>query len=150
MKLKDMTSILWLKITPTECGYRLAATGAIKDTAFAYDDVALFLAGYLGKRYPEASRSRYRIESVPEEDVPLLEAVGRARACLGRSGGVDFDKVSAPLVNDLRAGLAGPTSVATRDMIEKDLADAQRAAEIKAQQKAERDAARRARARKKR
>src|SRR5690625_7274879 len=93
MKLKDMTSILWLKITPTECGYRLAATGAIKDTAFAYDDVALFLAGYLGKRYPEALRSRYGIESVPEEDVALLEARSEERRvgkeCRSRGWEVD-------------------------------------------------------------
>lgn len=148
--LTDTPGFLWPKLTPPECGYRLAATGAIKDTAFAYDDVAMFLAGYLGKRYPEALRSRYGIESVPEEDVALLEAVGRARACLGRGGHVDFDKVSALLVNELRAGLLGPISLETPDMIEKEVADAQRAAEIKAQQKAERDAARRARARKNR
>lgn len=148
--LTDTPGFLWPKLTPPECGYRLAATGAIKDTAFAYDDVALFLAGYLGKRYPEALRSRYGIESVPEEDVALLEAVGRARACLRRGGHVDFDKVSALLVNELRAGLLGPISLETPDMIEKEVADAQRAAEIKAQQKAERDAARRARARKNR
>lgn len=148
--LTDTPGFLWPKLTPPECGYRLAATGAIKDTAFAYDDVALFLADYLGKHYPQALQSRYGIDPVPEEALTLLEAVGRARACVGRGGHVDFDKVSALLVNELRAGVLGPISLETPDMIEEEVARAQREAEIKAQQKAERDAARRARARKNR
>src|SRR5690625_7859126 len=111
----------------------------MRDTAFAYDDVAMFLAGYLGKRYPQAVQGRYGIDPVAYEDVALLEAVGRARACLGRGGHVDFDQVSAPLVNELRSGLVGPISLETSDIIEAEVADARRASGINAHEKAERD-----------
>lgn len=34
-------------------GYRLAASGAIRDTAMEYEDVAMFAADYMLQRYPE-------------------------------------------------------------------------------------------------
>jgi ribosome biogenesis GTPase A len=50
--LTDTPGFLWPKLTPPECGYRLAITGAIKDTAFEFSDIALFAADFLLKALP--------------------------------------------------------------------------------------------------
>ena len=41
MALSDTPGILWPKIEDKDSGYRLAASGAIKDTAIEYEDVAV-------------------------------------------------------------------------------------------------------------
>ena len=46
--LSDTPGILWPKFENELSGYRLAASGAVKDTAIEYTDVALFALGYLG------------------------------------------------------------------------------------------------------
>lgn len=51
--LLDTPGILWPKIENPNSSYRLAATGAIKNTAMEYDDVSFFVAEYLLKAYPE-------------------------------------------------------------------------------------------------
>ena len=50
--LSDTPGILWPKFENSNSGYRLATSGAIKDTAMEYDDVGFFAADYLIKAYP--------------------------------------------------------------------------------------------------
>ena len=45
--LFDTPGMLWPKLTTRQVGYRLAITGAIKDTAIDHADVAFFAAQYL-------------------------------------------------------------------------------------------------------
>ena len=51
--LLDTPGMLWPKILNDNSGYRLAISGAIKDTAFEHDDIACFAAEYLLENYPE-------------------------------------------------------------------------------------------------
>ncbi|MBL4816691.1 MAG: ribosome biogenesis GTPase YlqF, partial [Shewanella sp.] len=44
--LSDTPGILWPKVDNEKSSYRLAITGAIKDTAMEYEDVAMFAAEY--------------------------------------------------------------------------------------------------------
>ena len=82
--LTDTPGFLWPKLTPPSCGYRLAITGAIKDTVFDYADIALYAAEYLLKAYPDALKSRYKLETLPASDIELLEAIGVKRGCTSR------------------------------------------------------------------
>ena len=116
MLLTDTPGFLWPKLSPPSCGYRLAVTGAIKDTVFDYADIALFAADYLLKAYPESLQERYKIQDLPETDIELLEAIGVQRGCIRKGGGVELQKVSALLINELRAGLLGPISLETPEM----------------------------------
>lgn len=148
--LTDTPGFLWPKLSPPACGYRLAATGAIRDRAFEYEDVAAFLADYLGRSYPEALKARYGLAEVPEGEIEVLEAIGKARACVRKGGGVDLQKVSSLLVNELQAGLLGPITLENPDMVIAEEREAEQEEALKAQEKAERDRARRERARKNR
>ena len=73
--LSDTPGILWPKVENPHSGFRLAATGAVKDTAMEYDEVAFYTVEYLAQAYPEKLQERYQIEELPESDVELMEAV---------------------------------------------------------------------------
>lgn len=148
--LTDTPGFLWPKLNPPSCGFRLAATGAIKEKVFDYPEVALFTVAYLGRQYPEALKARYRLEQIDEDDLTLLEDIGRARGTVRKGGMVDLEKVSTLLISELRAGILGRITLETPAMTEQEEAEAREAdARIKAE-KEEKAKLRRQRARKNR
>lgn len=134
--LFDTPGILWPKVENANSGYRLAASGAIRDTAMEYDDVAFFIAPYLLKAYPDLLKERFEISTLPPTEIELLEVVGARRGCLKAGGQVDLNKVSEVLINDLRAGMLGRISLESPDMITGELKQLE--AERKAKQEADR------------
>lgn len=148
--LTDTPGFLWPKLSPPSCGYRLAITGAIKDTVFDYADIALFAAEYLLWAYPQALKTRYKLESLPESDLELLEAIGTKRGCTSKGGRVDRQKVSALFITELRAGLLGGITFETPEMTSKEVLDAKIADEKKALEKEEADRIRRLKTKKNR
>lgn len=137
--LTDTPGFLWPKLTPPSCGYRLAITGAIKESAFDYGDIALYAAEYLLKVYPERLQKRYQFSELPENDLAVLDAIGERRGCMVKGGIVDVTKAGAILINDLRAGLLGPICLETPEMVIQEVADAKALDEQKAIEKEARD-----------
>lgn len=122
--LMDTPGIMWPSPESEVGGYRLAASGAIRDTAVEYEDIALFAVDYLAQRYPEALVARYKLESVPDTSMACMEMIARKRACI-RGSEVDWHKVSEIVLKDLRSGALGRISleepdreIAYRDLIE--------------------------------
>jgi ribosome biogenesis GTPase A len=128
--LLDTPGVLWPNVENENSGYRLAATGAIRDTAMEYPDVAHFVAGYLLRNYPEALAARYALDATPADPISLLDAIGSRRGCLGKRGVVDYDRASRIFINDLRAGALGPLTFETPEMVVQETA-AQLAAKAK-------------------
>ena len=120
--LLDTPGVLWPNVENENSGYRLAATGAIKDTAMEYPDVAHFVAGYLLENYPHALAERYALESTPVDQLALLDAVGKKRGCLRKGGVVDYDRASRIFINDLRAGGLGPITLETPELVQQEIA----------------------------
>ena len=116
--LLDTPGILWPKIHNENSGYRLAATGAIKDTAMGHVDVAFYTAAYLIKHYPERLIERFDIAELPPGELEFLEVLGARRGCLRAGGQVDLEKVSSILLNELRSGKLGPITMETPAMME--------------------------------
>ncbi len=136
--LSDTPGMLWPKFDHENIGYRLATTGAIRDTAIDHDDVAFFAVGYLRKHYPDNLRKRYELEQLPDSELALLEAIGAKRGCLRGGGQVELDKVSKLLLSELRAGLLGRVTLETPAEVEQELAEMA----VLKQQKADKKAAR--------
>ncbi|HDS1212770.1 TPA: ribosome biogenesis GTPase YlqF [Shewanella algae] len=114
--LSDTPGILWPKVDNEASGYRLAVTGAIKDTAMEYEDVALFAAAYFLHTYPEAMMERYKLTSLPATDIELLEEIGRRRGALRSGGHIDLHKASELLLHEFRSGKIGQLSLETPEM----------------------------------
>lgn len=120
--LSDTPGVLWPNLENPNSGYRLAVTGAIKDTAIDHVDVALFAAEYLSSASPQTLAARYQLESAYDSPLETLEAIGRARGCLVKGGTVNLDKAAKILLTEIRAGQLGPLCWETPAMMERELA----------------------------
>ena len=151
--LYDTPGMLWPKVENEHSGYRLAATGGIRDTAFDFADVAGYTAEYLIKDYPELLKSRYKVEDLPTTDWEFFEVAGRNRGLLKKGGIVDTYRMSEILINELRSGTLGRITLETPEMMaaeEKVVAEQRIAAEAKKEAKLEEKKMRKKRARKNR
>ncbi len=136
--LFDTPGMLWGNIENMNSGYRLAATGAIKDTAMDIDDVGFFTAEYLIQEYPQGLIERYQLKHAPTTELEFLEELGRKRGCLRSGGRVDLVKASKILLTELRAGTLGGITFETPAMMEKELKETAIIVAKKELQKAER------------
>ena len=114
--LYDTPGILWPKLEDQQAAYRLAASGAIRNTAIELGDVGLFALELLQQRYPQAIQQRYGVDPAGQTPLALLEAIGRKRGALSKAG-VDFTKVGEVVINDLRTGKLGLISLETPEDI---------------------------------
>ena len=143
--LHDTPGVLWPKIHNPHSSYRLAVTGAIKDTAMEYEDVAFYAVEYLLHAYPDNLKQRYKLEHLPQTELEFLETIGMKRGCLRAGGLVDLNKISKILLTELRAGTIGLISLETPQMREAELAQVI----VEQKLKAEKDALRKEQRKKK-
>lgn len=122
--LFDTPGFLWPRFEDQNSGYRLAVTGAIKNTAIEFEDIALYAAEYLLQAYPGALKKRYKMKELPERDIELLEAIGRKRGALRSGGRIDLHKASEVLLNDIRSGALGRLSMETPALVAAQQAEA--------------------------
>ena len=113
LALSDTPGILWPKIEDQDAGYRLAVSGAIKDTAIEHELVAAYAARFMLDQYPSRLQERYKLTTLPELADELLDMLGRKRGCLRPGGVVDRHKASEILINEMRSGKLGAISFET-------------------------------------
>jgi len=136
--LSDTPGVLWPNVENKNSGYRLAATGAIKDTAIDYADIAFFTAEYLLEHYPEELIKRFQLDNLPDNESELMEAIGRKRGCLRAGKKVDIEKTSKILISEFRAGSIGNITLETPEIMEKELLELANIQQHKAEKKANR------------
>ncbi|WP_210469422.1 ribosome biogenesis GTPase YlqF [Sporosarcina sp. 6E9] len=110
LELLDTPGILWPKFEDKEAGYKLAITGAIKDTLLNMEDLALYGLRFLEQKYPNRLMERYGISTVgteQDEIIKLFDHIGARRNVYTTGGEVDYDKVSEFIVQDIRNELLG-------------------------------------------
>jgi len=112
--------MLWAKIANENSGYRLAVSGAVKDTAFDHDDIAYFAAEYLLANYPDRVMERYKLDELPAHEEDLIEAIGRKRSCVRSGGRIDMHKASVILINEIRDKTLGAITFEMPENIEKE------------------------------
>ena len=122
LTLIDTPGVLWPNIENKNSGYRLAATGAIKDTAIDLQDIACFVAEFMLENYPINIQSRYALDKLPKTEIELLETIARKRGCIVSGGIVDFEKVSRLVISDLRSGGFDGICMETPEQIIEELA----------------------------
>ncbi len=107
--LFDTPGMLWPGAKDVMCNYRLAASGAIRDTAFDYDDVAMFAMDYMLQRYPKKLVERYGDDEWPDSSYDALGIVASKRGC-SRKAGFDLTRVGDLFIKELRSGKIGRVS----------------------------------------
>ena len=119
--LRDTPGMLWPNLENPNTGYRLATTGAIKDTALKHDDIASFAGEFLLQDYPGNLKQRYQLETLPETDYELLQLIGKKRGCLRAGGHIDIDKVAKILLTEIRDGMLGRLTLETPEIMQQEL-----------------------------
>ena len=135
--LLDTPGVLWPRLENQHGGYRLAITGAIKETAISNDDIAMYAVGYFRQAYPELLKERYQLDELPEDELPLLEMIGAKRGCLRAGGRVDLDRAAKILLTEFRDITIGRITLETPEMMEKELVEM---AKIRAEKEAKQTA----------
>jgi ribosome biogenesis GTPase A len=111
MDILDTPGILWPNLADRKGAYRLAVSGAVKDTAMDYREAALFAAVYLVRNYPDILLQRYPLKEIPESPHVLLEEIGRMKGCLLKGGVVDDHRAAERFIHDFRTGKMGRISL---------------------------------------
>lgn len=107
LQITDTPGVLWPRIENKNSGYRLAASGAIRDTAMDYIDVGLWAADNLRLTYPDALIARYNLKQLPITGELLLTEIASRRGGLRAGGVIDLHRASEVLLHDLRGGQLG-------------------------------------------
>lgn len=135
--LLDTPGILWPKIENPKASYRLAVTGAVRDTAIDYQDVALVGLDFFIEHYPEYLTSRYKIKEALGTNDETLRIIGSKRGALRAKGKVDMHKAAEVFLHDVRSGAIGQFVMETPIMI---TAEEKEVALVKAEKEAARQA----------
>jgi ribosome biogenesis GTPase A len=111
LELLDTPGILWPKFEDQIVGFRLAATGAIKDEILDFQDVAVYLLKYLREEYPKPLMERFKLTELHEDVVELFDAIGRNRGLLMSGGYIDYDKAAELILREFRSCKIGKISL---------------------------------------
>jgi len=121
--LSDTPGILWPKFENEHSGYRLAASGAVKDTAMEYTDVATYALGYLLDQYSTELSARFRFKELPATASEALSTIAAKRGCLRPGGIADLHKAAELCLHELRAGKIGRITLENPAIVEQELAE---------------------------
>ena len=102
LELLDTPGILWPKFEDKEVGFKLALTGAIKDTIVNMEDLAVYGLRFLEANYPARLTDRYGLTTIGDEIRPIFDQIGALRKVYATGGEVDYDKVAELIVRDIR------------------------------------------------
>ncbi len=104
LQLLDTPGILWPKFEDPLVGKKLALTGAIKDTLYAKDDVALYAVEHFIHTNPDAFAQRYRLTQSELEDTTVETLLAITRNMGFKE---DYDRASERLIFEIRKGKLG-------------------------------------------
>ncbi|GAA6118065.1 ribosome biogenesis GTPase YlqF [Acidovorax sp. FG27] len=116
--LWDTPGMLWPRITISESGYKLAASGAVGKNAYDEEEVVLELLAYLKRPYAHLLEARYRLGLAPEaiagmHEDELLELIARKRGAVMSGGRVNVQKGAELVLTDLRSAVLGRVTLET-------------------------------------
>lgn len=114
--LLDNPGILWPKFKNDEEAKNLALIGSIRDEILPLDDISIYGLNLLAKYYPEKLKERYDIEET-DDPIKMLNQIGKKRGALLKGGEIDYDKVYALFLYDLRNGKLGEITLERIDWL---------------------------------
>jgi ribosome biogenesis GTPase A len=104
LDLLDTPGILWPKFENQQIAKKLALTGAIKDTLYAIDDVALYALEFFKNDCPQNLLKRYRLQS-DDLQLALPDLLLKITKLLGMKD--DYERASQRIIWDCRHGKLG-------------------------------------------
>ena len=111
LELLDTPGVLWPKFDDMAVGEHLAFCGSVKDQIIDIELLAMRLAEFLAKNYPEVLTVRYKLKDFDMDSYDLLCSIGKARGMMMRGGEVDTERAAVMLLDEFRAGKLGRITI---------------------------------------
>ena len=118
LELLDTPGILWPKFEDPETGYKLALTGAIKDTLLNMQDIAEFGLEFLSSHYPGRLIDQYKIAELPTDLLSLFNVIAVSMGHLTNENEPDYEKTAEKIVRDIRLQKFGNLSLDDPESVE--------------------------------
>ena len=116
LDLLDTPGILWPKFESQEVGELLAITTAIKADVIDKETLGANFMLRLRAFYPDALRTRYKMEPDPEANgFELLEQAAKKRGFLVSKGEYDLERMANTLLKEYHEGKLGRLTLETPD-----------------------------------
>ncbi len=107
--LLDTPGVLWPKFEDLKVGFMLAITGAIRDDVLPMQSIIEFALDFLIKNHREKLIKRYDIE-VSEDIFEKINKIALSRGCIQQDETIDYKRVYALILKDIRDNQLGPIS----------------------------------------
>ncbi len=104
LQLLDTPGILWPKFEDPLVGKKLALSGAIKDTLYAKDDVALYGLEYFVENHSQKLMERYHLSDQEIHDTTVNLLLNLTKKFGFKD---DYDRASERLIFEIRKGKLG-------------------------------------------
>ena len=116
LDLLDTPGILWPKFESQEVGELLAITNAIKADVIDKETLGANFMLRLRAFYPDALRTRYKMEPDPEANgFELLEQAAKKRGFLVSKGEYDLERMANTILKEYHEGKLGRLTLETPD-----------------------------------
>ncbi len=107
LELLDTPGILWPKFEDPDTAFKLAVTGAIKETIYQPEEIGAQLVRWLNENAPGQLAAKYKINISGGDSRALMQAIGAARGFYLSGGRVDEKKTAVLIIKDFREGRLG-------------------------------------------
>lgn len=120
IELMDTPGVLWPKFENEKIAMNLAYTGTIKDDILEKTEIAFSLLKFLVNNYKQNLSERYKLDNkideimnsdddIDENDkyLSILDTIAKKRGAIMSGGRIDYEKVSAILLDEFRSGKIG-------------------------------------------
>jgi len=106
--LLDNPGVLWPKFDEKKTAFNLAVLGSIKDDILPLDEIAIYGINFLRENYPTRLDERYgsKFEGLTNS-IDIMNEIGLRRGCLLSGGEIDYDRVIALFLYDIRNSKLG-------------------------------------------
>lgn len=106
--LLDNPGVLWPKFDDEKTAFNLAVLGSIKDDILPLDEVAIYGINFMKRNYLARLDERYGSQFAEMENpVRIMDEIGERRGCKLSGGLIDYDRVIALFLYDLRNSKLG-------------------------------------------
>ncbi|MBE0600750.1 MAG: 50S ribosome-binding GTPase [Firmicutes bacterium] len=107
LEMLDTPGMLWPKLTDKKAAMRLAYIGTIRDAVYDQLELSIRLLSELLADRKDATVERFKIKNPDATGLELLDEVCRGRGFLLKGGVSHYDRASAVILDEFRAGKLG-------------------------------------------
>jgi len=112
----DTPGVMWTgKSCKEEYGYHLALCTAIKNIAFKYIDITIFLINHLKRYYSNCLKKKYGIQNFLKDSEDIIKEIGKNQNLISCNKNVSnifiLDKISRRIIQDFQSSKLGRISL---------------------------------------